>query len=893
MPPPAWRLRRIGRAFLSALLPPDQRGQVLSDLDEEFETHVAPSRSKAAASLWYWEQIAGSIRPALAMRRRRRASARARGREDRGYVRLIGSQALQDIGFALRFFRQRPGFSAAAVATFALGIGANTALFSIVYGVLLRPLPYSEPDRLVRIWSANPRGIPRNSVSPPDFWDLREQGEAAGAFDSIAGYVHGDIAALQRDEPVRAIVTAVTPNLFATLRAVPQSGRVFVADDSTGRSPTVVVLSHRARQRWFPLEEEAVGRVAVLDGKPYTVVGVMPPEFAFPAADTDVWMPLPDSWRLRQRSARWMAVIGRLAPGVDVRRGEEVLRTITRRLEAEYPDTNTGWGATVVPLHDSTVGDSRRPLLVLLGAVACVLLIACANVTSLLLARGLARSREFAVRAALGASRGRVLRQQLVESCLLAFAGGAAGLVMARWAIAALKAAGGYELPRLDEVRLEPRVLAFSLAVSLATGVLAGLAPAWRASRAQASDALKSTRAAGATASGRRTRGALIIAEIALTVALLIGAGLLVRSFANLSRVDAGFRADRVLLAEVTLPSASYPAARWPSFFSLALDEIRTLPGVETAGAGAPLPLAGSEGLMRFGLRIDGRDVPAEGRTDRVYLRWATPDYFRAMGIPLLQGRVFSGADGADTTPVAVVDQTFVLRHFPGEDPVGKRVRATNDRTWRQIIGVVGAVRQTSLEQAAEPHLYVLLAQSPSPTMTFVVRASVAPASLAAALRDRIRRVDPALPAPEIRTLDEVVAGSVAGRRFNAGVLTLFALLAATLTLVGIYGVVAYWVNDATREIGVRMALGAGRGQILSAIVGRGLILTGLGSGAGIMLALVGGQLLAGLLYGVSARDPATFGGAAAAVLVAGVLASYLPARRVLRIDPAESLRAE
>lgn len=795
---------------------------------------------------------------------------------------------------AFRFFRQRPVFAAAAIATFALGIGANTALFSIVYGVLLRPLPYPEPDRLVRIWSANPRGIPRNSVSPPDFWDLREQAQASGAFEAVAGYVHGDILSLERGgQPVRAVVTGVTPDFFVTLGATAAAGRVFVADDSSAPSPTVVVLSHRARQRWFGPQEEVVGRRVTLDGRVRTIVGVMPPAFAFPAPDADFWIPLQDAWRTRQRSARWMDVIGRLVPGVSVSQGEEILRTIARRLEAEHPATNTGWGVTVVPLHDSLVGQARRPLLVLLTAVLCILLIACANVTSLLLARGIARSREFAVRAALGAGRWRLVRQQLIESTMLAVAGGAAGLLLAHWAIAALKAAGGYDLPRLDEVRLEPRLLAFSLAVSLATGILAGMVPAWRASRTAASEALRSSRAAGLGPSGRQMRGALVMAEIALTVALFVGAGLLVRSFANLSRVDAGFRADRVLLAEVSLPTARVPPARWASFFTAALDDIRTLPGVESAGAGAPLPLAGTEGLMRFGLLIDGRDVAARGRSDRVYLRWATPHYFAAMGIPLLRGRAFSPGDTSSTTPVAVVDETFVRRHFPGEEPLGKRVRASNDRTWREIVGVVGAVRQTSLEHPSEPHLYVTPAQSPSPTMTFVVRASVHPAQLAAPLRNRIGRADRTLPAPEVRTLDEVVAGSMAGRRFNAALLTLFALLAATLTLVGIYGVVAYWVNDSTREIGVRLALGATRGQILAAIVGRGAMLTAFGCAAGLVLAFAAGRLLDGLLWGVSAADPATFVTATAAVVCAGLLASYLPARRALRIDPAESLRAD
>jgi predicted permease len=885
--------RGVARALLSAALPPDQRRVVLGDLDEEFSRHIVPSRSRARATLWYWRQVALSIGPALSMRRRRRV-VRGASRERRLVMRRLVAHAWQDAGFALRFFTERPGFTAAAVATCALGIGANTALFSLVYGVVLRPLPYHDPDRLVRIWSANPRGIARNSVSPPDFFDLRDQAQASGAFSAFAGYIPPEVSTLERHEPVRAIVSTVTPNLFDTLGVRPAQGRPFGAHDAaSGDQAFTVMISDRARLRWFGSGESVVGRTVSLDGRPHAIAGVMPPGFAFPAADIDFWIPLQDSARRRQRSARYMDVVARLGPGVTVRAGEDVLRTIARRLEAEHPQTNAGWSATVVPLHDSIVGDARRPLLVLLGAVACVLLISCANLTSLLLARGISRTREFAVRAALGASRGRVLRQQFVESGLLAIAGGAAGLVLAAWSIDVLKSAGGYQLPRLDEIGIDARLLAIALALSAVTAMLAGLLPAWRASRADAGDALKSARAAGVSVSGRRTRSVLVIAEIALTLALLTGAGLLVRSFARLAGVDAGFRADHVLLAEVALPFPAYPREQWAAYFAAALDQIRALPGVESAGAGAPLPLAGTEGLMRFGLLIDGRTAGVENRSDRVYLRRATPDYFRAMGIPLVRGRAFSDSDRADAPPVAVIDETFADRHFPGEDPIGRRVRPSNDRTWREIVGVVGPVRQTSLERAAEPHLYVTPAQSPWPAMTFVVRASSSPASITAALRERIRRIDPALPSPEVTTLDEVVAGAAAGRRFNALVLSVFALLAVTLTVVGIYGVVAYWINDSTREIGVRIALGAARADIMGSLLGRSLRLTAVGCAIGVPLALAGGQMLEGLLYGIPAADPATLAAAILAVLAASTLASYLPARRALRIDPAQSLRSE
>ena len=419
--------------------------------------------------------------------------------------------------------------------------------------------------------------------------------------------------------------------------------------------------------------------------------------------------------------------------------GRDVLQTVAARLAIQYPETNRGWGVTVVSLQDSVVGDVRTPLLVLVAAVGCVLLIACANVAALLLARGTGRARELAVRIALGATRGRIVRQQLTESITVAVAGGAAGLLIAYWLLDVLPAAAGFDLPRSSEIRLDSRVLAVTAIASVVTGLLCGLVPAWRASRATADDALKSGRTIGSA--GRRVRSLLVAMEVALTVALLIVAGLLIRSFERLTSVDAGFKAERVLLAQVSLPASRSRPAAWSSFFDRSISDLRTLPGVEAAGAGAPLPLSGQQGLLRFGLRIDGRPEPTDGRLDRVYLRWATPGYFQAMGIPLRRGRAFAESDRGDTLPVALIDETLAARHFPGEDPIGQRVRTSNDRTWRQIVGVVGAVRQTGLEEQAEPHLYVAEAQNPSPAMTFVIRTAGDPLALASAVRETIRRI--------------------------------------------------------------------------------------------------------------------------------------------------------
>jgi putative ABC transport system permease protein len=425
----------------------------------------------------------------------------------------------------------------------------------------------------------------------------------------------------------------------------------------------------------------------------------------------------------------------------------------------------------------------------------------------------------------------------------------------------------------------------------MATGFATGLAPALRAAAASPNDLLKSTQPSGTSRPGRRSRAVLVTAEIALSLALLIVAGLLVQSFARLTAVDTGFRADHVLLAQVSLPSSGDPPDRWPQFFERALGEIRTLPGVEAAGAGAPLPLSGQRGLLRFGVRFEGRPEPAEGQNDRTYLRWVTADYFRAMGIPLLHGRAFSDADRADTAAVAVIDQSFADRYFPGENPVGKRARTTNSRTFREIVGVVGNVRQTSLDEPPEPHFYVAHLQSPSPVMTFVVRSLVEPEGLSPAVRQAIRRVDPTQAIYNVRTLAEVTSGSVASQRFNASLLALFAALAVTLTLVGVYGLTAHWVSGSTREIGVRMALGASRHEVVRLIVGRGLRVSVTGAALGILIGLAAAQFLGGLLYGVKPVDLPTFAAATIVVMAASMTASYLPVRRALAIDPSESLR--
>jgi putative ABC transport system permease protein len=583
-------------------------------------------------------------------------------------------------------------------------------------------------------------------------------------------------------------------------------------------------------------------------------------------------------------------VIGRLPAGATVERARESLRAVASRLEREHSDTNKGWSVTVVPLQEAVVGDMRRPLLVAFGAVGCVLLIACANVANLLLARGYRRRREFAVRAALGATRAHIFRQQIVESGLIAIAGGTIGVLAASWIVSVAAVVLPASLPRLDEVHINARVLAAALGMSCLTALLSGWLPAWRATRSDSRETLRA-QTAPYRARGHRTGGALVAAEIAVTLALLVTACLLVKSLISLRGVDPGFNADRVVLAEVNLSQRRYAPDRWSAIYDQVVDGLAALPGVRAVGAGAPLPLSGQPGLLRFGLVIDGRP-PLAAQVDRIYLRWATPGYFAAMGIPVRQGRAFSRDDRADSLPVAIVDEAFAARHFPGENALGHRVRATSDSTWREIVGVVGKVRQTSLDGDAEPHLYVAAAQFPTPAITFVVRGDGDPASLAAGVRAAVHSVDPAEPVFNVRTLRDVVSDATTPQRFNAAIIALFAGCAGLLTVLGIYGVTSRWVSDSTRELGVRIALGAGYGQILRTIVGRGLRVIAVGVVTGLVLAIVAGRLIATLLFGVSQTDPVVIAGATALVVVVTLIATLIPAQRALSVDPAISLRA-
>ena len=742
---------RIARALLSLLIPADERTAVLRDIDEEFAEHVIPARGARRARVWYWRQVIGSIRPALAMRRRRSGL-------------IEGS--VRDASFAFRALRRRPGLSAVAIATFALGIGANTAIFSVVDAIVLRPLPFPDPDRLVRIWSANPKGIPRNAMSPADYFDLAEQATGPAGLAAVAAFTAGDSVTLREGEASRIVASSVSTNFFQTLGVLPATGRPMLPSDGAEGMAVAIVSDTFSRTHF---NGQAVGRQMSIEGRSVTVIGVMPAPFAFPSPSIDVWLPMRDSERSLTRAAHYLEVLGRLQPGATRDSATDALRTVAARLATAYPDTNRGWSVTVDQLQASIVGSVRRPLLVLLAAVGCVLLIACANVAGLLLADGHDRSRELSLRAALGASPARLLRQQLLEGLALSGAGAVAAVVLAKFGLALLQQVEGLALPRGESIVIDLRVLVVTGTVAVLTGVLAGVAPAIRAARIDPEEALKGSRVSGDSVSARRVRSVLVVGQLALTLGLAVGAGLLVRSFVRLTNVDAGFNPDNVLLAQVNLAMNRYEPERWASYVARSEEQLSGIPGVIVAGAAAPLPLTGQDGLMRFGVRIDGV-APSEGRTDRAYLRRATPGYFRAMGIPALSGRSFARGDDARATPVAIVDRTFAEVYFPNIDPLGRRIQMSNERVPRTVVGVVGAVRQTRLESAGEPHVYVPQAQNPSPAMTFVVRTASNPAALAGTVRERLRSVDPAQPVYNVRTGDTLVAASAVSRKFNASV---------------------------------------------------------------------------------------------------------------------------
>ena len=804
----------------------------------------------------------------------------------------------KDVRFAVRGLRKSPGFTAVALATIALGIGANTAIFSVVDAVLLRPLPFPEPGRLVRVYQTLPsQGVFGNGVSYLNYadWASRQR-----SFSGLAAIRRHDYTLTERGEPVLVVAGTVTSNVFAVLGAKPILGRSLVPSDDAPGAPPVAVLGERLWKERFASDSAVVGKTVRLDERAFTIVGVVPASFAPPPGNPDVelWTPIaqdPVFADLRQkRGGHYLTIVGRLEDGVSIGQAEAELATIQSALARQFPKENEGWGVRLVPLGESVVAGVRTALLVLLGAVGLVFLIACANVANLLLARASAREREVAIRTALGAGRGRLVRQFLTECLVLGLAGGGLGLLVAYSAMGALRHWLPADLPRAAGIGVDGRVLLFSLAASLLSAAIFGTAPAISASGAGLTEALREGSAgAGESRGKKRLRQLLVIGETAVSFVLLVGAGLLGRSFLKLQSVRLGFEPAHVLTAGMSLPRNQYSKpGQWRSFYRSLVDRVAAQPGVQSVAASLPLPLYG--GGLNFAFQVEGRAPEREGSDASANYTSATPEYFRVLEIPLRQGRLFSASDDAEASPVCLVSEAFARRFFPGENPLGRRlVFGFTEPTPREIVGVVGDVRRDGLGSPSRPEMYVPFAQEPFWAAYVSVRASGDPARLSSALRNEVRALAPTLPIEAIQPMTEIVRESVSQPRFRTTLVGFFAAAALLLAVIGIYGVISYGVGRRTREVGIRLALGAGRRDVLALVLRQGLALTGAGLAAGVAGALLLTRFLSSLLFETGRLDPAIFAGVALLLAAAGMLACWIPARRATRVDPVIALRFE
>ena len=803
----------------------------------------------------------------------------------------------RDLRHGARLLWRDPGFSAAALAALALGMGATCAIFSVVDAVLLKPLPFRDPQSLLVVWESNPaQNLKDMFVTPGDFLEWRNQSRALQALAAVED-VHVNLTGGPNGhiEPEELRGERVSASLFPLLGVQPVVGRAFSSDEDQPGHADYALLSHSLWQRRFGGDLSIAGKAIRLRDRSYTVVGVLPAGFSVLDSAVDVWIPLGlDPHDARTAGSHFLIVIARLKPGVGVDRARTEMDLIGSRLEQANPALDKGWRPVLVPLREELVGNVRPALLVLLAAVGFLLAMACVNVANLLLARGAARQKEIAIRTALGAGRGRVVAQLLSESVLLALAGGALGVALARGVVALVSRLGPASIPRLAEARIDARLFLFALGVSLATGILFGIAPAIQISGANLNAALTEVGRGGTTGrSGRMMRSALVVAEVALAVVVLIGAGLLMRSFVRLRSADPGFQPSGLLTLRVPLAGGRNAAPdRRIAFFQQVADRIATLPGVRTVGAVNGLPLTGLGGGSTF--TVDGRPAPPHEQRPVALLRSATSAYFRAMGIPLLAGRGLADSDTGQAPPVIVVNQTLARRFWPAGNPIGGRlvVDALNGRV-AEIVGVVGDVKPERIESEDWPTIYSPYPQAPVAAMTMVVRAARQPLSLASAVEREVHQLDPNQPVAEMRSMDEVVDRAVARARFNTALLGVFAVIAFLLAAVGIYGVISCDVSERTHEIGIRVALGAQPGDVLKLVVGHGARLAGYGIAAGMVAAFALTRLMASMLYGVQATDVYTF--AAIPVLLGGVAlaASYLPSRRALALDPVTALRHE
>ena len=795
---------------------------------------------------------------------------------------------LTDLRYSLRTLAKKPAFAIVVVLTLALGIGANTTIFNVVNAYLLRPLPFPDPERLVSLQDLQPP-TDLTPASYPEFQDWRKGNQV---FSEVTAQFSVSLNLTGRREPERVRGVLVSENYFAMLGVQPILGRTFRADEHQPGAARVAIISTALWQREFNGAADAIGKTLTLNLNPYTVVGVLHENTlrSISPRNADVWTPLERSAPWTQRGTHFLTVFGRLKPGLGIHQAQADLKVLARRLDEQY---KTDHGITVMPLRDQLLGNVSLTLFVLLGAAGFLLLIATANVANILLARASARSKEFAIRAALGAGRARLIRQTLAESLLLAAAGGICGLFLAVWGSGLLSLSWPSSIPRPSSFSVDWRVLLFLIAASALSGILFGLAPAFQISLSALNESLKDGWTQSGGAARNRLRSVLVVGEIAVASLLLVGSGLLLRSFARVLSVDPGFQAENVLTAQISVPTSKYKEDRQQlAFFDDLLTRLRSLPGTLAAGAVINLPLDG--GGMNGDFQIEGRTFPPN-QLPLSEKSIVTPGYFQAMGIRLLRGRWFTEQDGRDVHTVAIINESLAHRFWPNQDPVGKRldIQLSSKPNWQEIVGVVADVKLDSLDTATASEIYIPFAQEPTSAMTLVIRSTSDPTTLAAAVRHRVNEIDKDQPIYTVQTMRQVLDESLSGRRMSTFLSAIFAGCAMLLASIGIYGVVSYWVAQRTREIGIRSALGAHQGDILRLVLGHGMLLAVSGTAIGLAASLVLTRYLASMLFGITPRDLATLAASAASLIAVALLACYLPARRAAKVDPLIALRFE
>ena len=802
------------------------------------------------------------------------------------------ASALQDLRYGARLLVRSPGFSLVAIMALAIGIGANTAIFCVINTLLVQRLPYRDADRLAIVWEHNTvRGNRSNVVGPANFIHWREMNQV---FEDLATVtITYSVTVTGNGDPEELQTQAISAELFQILGVQPALGRGFTAAENVPGTRSIVI-SDRLWKRRFGSDRTILEKPIVSQGTPYTVVGVMPPGFSFLDKSVDVWLPIGFTAQARIPRGRSLTVVGRLKPGLTVERAQLDMTQVSAQLTQMFPDFNTGWTSRVVPLREQLTGDVRPALLVLAGAVAFVLLIACANVANLLLARAGARQRELAVRAALGAARARLVRQLLAESLVLSAIGGVFGLLLAWWALGFLRAVVAERLPiqRLEMVGIDVSVLLFTVVASLSCGLVFGVVPALTASGTSLTNSLKEGGRSGSGARGNRMRGAFVVVEVALALVLLVGAGLLLRSFMHLLDQHPGFDSSRIVTMRLSLPGARYGTdGQRMQFLTRFFKQVDALPGVEASGAISFLPLTGLGAATR--MEIMGQPKPPTGQEPVTDVRVITHDYLETMGVPLLKGRLFNEQDAADAKGRVVINETMARRHWPNEDPIGRRVLISWDAVEDEVIGVVGDVKHSGLDAEPRAMTYWPYVRNAYGTMTVTVRTAGDTGRVVSSIAGLVRQLDPELVVANVKTMDEVVSNSVAQRRLTMLLLTIFAATALLLAAVGIYGVIAYSVTERTQEIGIRMALGAQRGDVLRMVVRQALVLAVAGIVIGGVGALLLTRLMEGLLFRVKPADPVTFAVVSGILAAVALLSSYIPGRRATRVDPVIALRAE